>query len=83
MSDERHFHIAAREDITVPAGTFNAFRIEGTGGIRGLLARATWKETYWFAPDVVRVPVARKLQAAVLNQYFRAEHVELVQYKQA
>ena len=57
---EMNLKIAARESITVPAGAFNAFRIEG----RGIFADPGHRhaeETLlrkWVAPDRLRFPVA-------------------------
>jgi hypothetical protein len=52
--------IAARESVTVPAGTFNAFRIEGHGVFADPTHRHA-EETRlkkWSAPDRLRMPVA-------------------------
>jgi hypothetical protein len=52
--------IAARESITVPAGTFNAFRVDGQG-IFADPAHRHAEETLlrkWVAPDRLRFPVA-------------------------
>jgi hypothetical protein len=44
---ERHVKVAAYEDVSVPAGTFKAFRIETTPGRNDAVS-----ETIWYAPDV-------------------------------
>ncbi len=57
--NEMDLRIAARESITVPAGTFNAFRIEGHGvfdGDGGGVEETTLVK--WVAPDRLRRPVA-------------------------
>ncbi len=57
---EMDLRIAAREIITVPAGTFNAFRIEGHGVFADPAHRHA-EETLlrkWVAPDRLRFPVA-------------------------
>jgi len=57
---EMDLKIAARESITVPAGTFNAFRIEGRGVFNDPGHRHP-EETLlrkWVAPDRLRFPVA-------------------------
>lgn len=53
---EIFYRVAAREPLTVAAGTFNAFRIEGHGerwfvGSRG---RDEMKIVYWISPGAVR-----------------------------
>ena len=53
--------VAAFEDVTVPAGTFKAFRIEYKGGIGSStsggrreqsLSGIESNDTYWYAPGV-------------------------------
>ena len=56
---EMDLRIAARETITVPAGTFNAFRIEGRGIFQqesGRVEITTLRK--WVAPDRLRREVA-------------------------
>jgi uncharacterized caspase-like protein len=43
--------VTARESVTVPAGTFDAFRIEATG--RGVEARSRIRRTIWVVPGVI------------------------------
>lgn len=50
---EQDAEVTAYEDVTVPAGTFKAFRIEHKGwwrNSRGNSGRA--RVTYWYAPEV-------------------------------
>jgi len=49
------FKVVAREMITVPAGTFDAFKVEGTGF--NMEQGAYLQYTYWIAPDKVRQPI--------------------------
>jgi hypothetical protein len=53
------FRVAARETITVPAGTFECFRVEATG-INRLQGRPDLEllTTRWDAPDLLRHAVA-------------------------
>jgi hypothetical protein len=78
---ELEFHIATREKVTVPAGTFDAFRIEARGHSytpRGIMETAV---TGWLAPDVCRRPVARDDRR--LGRFGGvAERDELVSFKQ-
>ena len=57
--NELEFHIAARERITVPAGTFEAFRIEAKGHGQTPKGILEINITGWIAPDVCRRPIAR------------------------
>lgn len=79
---ELDFKVIGKEAIAVPAGTFEAWKIEGQGYVRG--AGAYWNYVYWIAPDKVRRFVAmeyvnrgrgRKLQAN--------DRYELVLFKQS
>jgi hypothetical protein len=58
---EFNFVIARRETITVPAGTFNCFFIDGEGWVTtqgGFRIRITLKR--WMAPDKVRRPIVQE-----------------------
>ncbi|MEA3193083.1 MAG: hypothetical protein QOD26_1416 [Betaproteobacteria bacterium] len=77
------FKITRKEQVTVPAGTFNTFRIDGSGTfIRGTrLVRVITR--VWFAPDQVRRPVAREeIRTAGRGFEGRAERIELVSFRQ-
>ena len=50
--------VADRETIKLPAGTFNAFRVEAQGWRVGPDINALWNWKIWFVPDQVRRPVA-------------------------
>jgi hypothetical protein len=56
---ELDFKVVARETVTVPAGTFDAFKAEGNGFVKSKGTRV--KVTYWVAPDKVRPYVAYEL----------------------
>jgi hypothetical protein len=58
---EFNFLIARRETVTVPAGTFHCFFIDGEGWVTtqaGFRIRISLKR--WMAPDKVRRPVAQE-----------------------
>lgn len=44
------FRVVALEDMTVPAGTFRAFRVEGKGEARGTLDLTFMAQTRWIDP---------------------------------
>lgn len=50
--------VAAREEITLPAGTFNAFRVDAHGWRTGPGINFQWNWRTWYAPDQVRRPLA-------------------------
>ncbi len=59
VSVEQTAVVARWESVTVPAGTFRALRIDHTGHYTATQASKQWRgritETYWYAPDVLRV----------------------------
>jgi hypothetical protein len=74
-------HVAARERITVPAGTFDAFRIEARG--RNLSAGTTLERRYWVAPQTVRGFVAQENVTRKGDAVIDAERIELVEFAQS
>ena len=79
---EADYRITKKERVRVPAGSFDAFRIEGNGtftrGTRlwSVVSRA------WFAPDKVRRPVAREELRSFGRQETRVDRIELVAFRQ-
>ena len=76
-------HIATREKITVPAGTFDAFRIEVRGVIVAPKGVLRSELNAWRAPDLVRVPLVREEIRKAGGRTVYAERTELVSFKQA
>lgn len=75
------FKVVGKEMITVPAGTFDAFKVEGSGWVRNL--GASFKITYWIAPDQVRRVIAEEVEVYKLGgKYFKTDRDELVAYQQ-
>jgi hypothetical protein len=55
---EYQFHISGKERVTVPAGTFDCFVVEGLAtGITDAGLRTETRSRRWFAPERVRRPV--------------------------
>ncbi|MBI1965355.1 MAG: caspase family protein [Betaproteobacteria bacterium] len=78
---EISFRVVAKEPITVPAGTFDAWRVEG----HGFLVRGgtTLRYIYWIAPERVRRVLAMEVTGAGKgSKYKRADRFELVAYVQ-
>lgn len=80
---EMQFKIVTRESITVPAGPFNAFRIEGHGRGWGAGPAGEVRQTEWFAPDKVRGSVALEFLRKVGPKTDTAVRLELVSYKES
>ena len=73
--------VVNRETLTVPAGTFNAFRIEGNGSSR---SGSSFQITYWVAPD--KVPsylVYEQVQTTQQGRIIVANRAELAEYRQS
>ena len=75
--------IVARERITVPAGTFDAFRIEYHG--KTVFAKQTTETsaTRWMAPDKVRRAIALEETLKAGSKLLISQRTELLSYKQA
>ena len=82
---ELDFRIATRESITVPAGTFNAFRLEFQGWSIGPWGSLNVIRKSWLAPDQVRRLIVsedfRKLER--IGRVISSDRQELVSYRQA
>lgn len=73
--------VVARESITVPAGTFDAFKVEGHGYItdRG----NQFQITYWIAPEKVRSFIAyEQMQRNKRGRLRISDRRELVSFRQ-
>jgi hypothetical protein len=83
FTNEFHYRIVARDSVTVPAGTFNAFRIEVEGYSLGQGGSLQVKQTNWYAPEQVRlVPVQREELLRSPRQIIRAVRTQLASFKQ-
>jgi len=81
------FKVVAREPVTVPAGTFDAFKVEGDGYISERGNR--FQITYWIAPQTLRSFVAQELRQFNRNRVRMGsrlavtDRTELVAFKEA
>ena len=78
---ELELKVVARETITVPAGTFDCYRIEGSGWVLGIGQQTDWK--FWLAPDKVNRAVAMETWWHKGSRIVRSERQELVAYTRA
>lgn len=80
--------IADRERVTVPAGTFNAFRVEARGWQTGMVDgrghfNVSWDWKTWYAPGEVRLPVAFEwFVRHSFGKIMRATRNEMVSFHQ-
>jgi uncharacterized caspase-like protein len=77
------FKVVARESKTVAAGTFDAFRVEGSGWTRGQSGtNIELKSRYWVAPEVRRFIEAFFWQRASRGNVLENKIVQLTSYTQ-
>lgn len=79
---EIDFKVVGKERVTVPAGTFDTFKVEGKGSMRNL--GATVKTTYWIAPDQVRRVIAEETEVykPAGAKYIKTDREELLSFQQ-
>jgi uncharacterized caspase-like protein len=76
------YAVVAREEVIVPAGRFDAFRIEGRGSLSNSAKRHL---VFWIAPNRVRRPVAREIERwdrGRKKKEPRRHRVELVSFRE-
>jgi len=79
--NEVDYKVVGKEKITVPAGTFECFRVEGYGGVYGRQVRLRFFS--WMAPDKCRRPIVRELfRQRGPNRIIQSDRSELVDFKQ-
>jgi hypothetical protein len=78
---ELDLKVVARETITVPAGTFDCFRIEGNGWVLGISQQTEWK--FWVAPDKVNRFIAMEAWWRMRGRIVRSDRQELESYTRA
>jgi len=74
-----NLRVAARERITLPSGTFDAWRIEARGA--NLTNGASLERTAWVAPDRVRGFLVLESVTRRDGEVVEGERVELVEYE--
>jgi hypothetical protein len=80
---EVEFRVVARERVTVPAGTFDAFRVEGAGWGHGQGgARQSLSPKYWIAPGVRRPVASEDHRKRDGGRIVASERRELTAYTQ-
>lgn len=79
-STEYDFKVTARESVTVPAGTFDAFRVEGHGWTRGEAGAIQLTMRYWVAPRVRRYIALENYHKHSRGKVLKNDRLELVEY---
>ena len=76
-------HVVTRERITVPAGTFDAFKMEYRGSVSGNFGRLEISTVIYRAPEIIRANLVFQIIRRNRGVPVHAERTELVSYKQA
>jgi uncharacterized caspase-like protein len=80
---ELDMRVVARETVTVPAGTFDTFRIEGRGWSTGSWGSTQVTRIAWLAPDRARRWIASEDLRGAGSKVIASEREELIAYKQS
>lgn len=81
-TNEEECVIAAREKVSVPAGTFDAFRIQIRTFSVGPKGMVTVNSAIWRVPGEIRVPVASETLRYFQGREIFSQRLELVSYQQ-
>ena len=79
-STEYEFKVTARENVTVPAGTFDAFRVEGHGWTRGEAGAIQLTLRYWVAPRVRRFIALENFHKHSRGKILKNDRFEMMEY---
>ncbi len=78
---ELDMKVIGRESVTVPAGTFDCYKVEARGWVLGIAQMLEW--TFWVAPDKVNRMVAMDAWWRQRGRITRSERQELESYTRA
>jgi uncharacterized caspase-like protein len=76
------YRVVARESVTLPAGTFDAFRVEGMGWSQGERFGVEVYNLFWISPEVRRVIAHETRQRFANGKLVKHERYELTGYVQ-
>ena len=81
---EYDFRVTTKEQIQVPAGSFDAFRIQGSGWTQANNGSGSiqLRSAYWIAPGVRSAIAWETLNRHSIGRILASERQELVSYKQ-
>lgn len=80
---EIDFVVTGREKLTIEAGTFNAFVVEGRGVFSFSGGSGSNSVKFWFEPDKVRRPLVSEEVRRIGTRYALTRRLELASYKQS
>jgi hypothetical protein len=76
------YRVVARERITVPAGSFEAFHVEGVGWSKGDKVGVDVVNQFWISPEVRRYIVHESRTRFASGKLSKHERYELTGYAQ-
>jgi uncharacterized caspase-like protein len=76
------YKVVDKETITLPAGDFDAFRVEGTGWSQGEKFGVNVYNLHWFTPEVRRMVAHETKQRFANGKLVKHERTELTGYVQ-
>ncbi len=78
------FKVVVREQVTVPAGTFEAYKIEGQGWNKLAVGGSINVQTqYWIAPGIKRAVAREDRRTHSKGKVLASERQELIDYTQS
>jgi len=79
---EIDYRVVAKETITLPAGTFDAFRVEGVGWSQGEKIGVNVYNLFWYSPEIRRYLDHETKQRFANGKLVKHERYELTGYTQ-
>ena len=79
---EIDYRVVAKENITLPAGTFEAFRVEGVGWSQAAKFGVDVYNLFWISPEVRRFLAHETRQRFANGKLVKHERIELTGYVQ-
>ena len=79
---EIDYRVVAKESITLPAGTFEAFRVEGFGWSQAAKFGVDVYNLFWISPEVRRFLAHETRQRFANGKLVKHERIELTGYVQ-
>jgi len=76
------YRVVGKENVTLPAGTFEAFRIEGIGWSQGEKYGVNVYNLFWISPEVRRIVAHETKQRFANGKIVKHERYELTGYVQ-
>lgn len=76
------YRVVAREQVTLPAGTYEAFRVEGIGWSQGEKFGVNVYNLFWISPEVRRVIAHETKQRLQNGKILKHERYELTGFVQ-